>query len=295
MLQAYAVQRNYDIRHLKVSADTQGQLTEKFEQDARAFFEGKEFVPFNEGWKTDDHELFRIEGFRLPDGIKGCVESADGCQDMSAEELDEGNIRAVFAASARAGGSVEKAIFKRIDSSKVYNRNKLDLRYDLGYDRDTLTRSQTPGLIVPDSVAAVYRENSLYFSARQTAGQVLDLTDYFVEATDADIESFLNEGPLAFQSVDQVKNLADSWSRRRIRMIAAQPIWNQVQVSQICEWASGVNVEIETALDRNGETVIKVPEERVGFKNLLRLLNEDFFEAPFSGRRFLSNSKRPAI
>ncbi len=290
MLQFFAVLPDYEIKHLSVTAQLQETLTAKFQGDADRFREGKEFVEFDIGYKTDDEELFRVPEFELAEDLQRCVLTVEACPRMTQGELSEGRIRAIIGASAKQDGSVDTAIFKRLDTSKVLDRRKWDLRYD----GDTLSRSRTPGLVVPDSVSAVYADGNLYFSSHRTANQVLDLTNLFVEASDADIERFLEDGPLQFESTDKVKELADGWSRRRIKMISSQRVWTQADVSEISDWAGQFGVQIEIATNDVGKSVIKLLEDRPEFKNLLRVLNEDFFEAPFSGRRFLTNSKRPA-
>lgn len=294
-MQFYAVQRDYKTKHLKVRANEQEELADKFKQDAERYRSGKEVVGFDSGWNTEDHELFKIDGFELPKDLQRCVRSADGCEDMTASEFDEGNIKAMFGASVNQAGDVETVIFKNIDKSMIVNRNRINLRYDLRYDQETITRTDAPGLAVPDSVAAVYMGGTLYFSSRRTAGQVLDLTVTFETASNADVQDFLNSGPLLFESVDDVQEIADDWSRRRIKMISSNPVWQEVDVSDIRGWAKECGVEVKVVTDAEGRQLIELPSDRAGLKNLLRVLNEDFFEAPFSKQKFLSNSKRRAV
>ena len=272
MLQFYAVLPSFELRHLHVEQGIQADLTNKFRREAVAFLQGNEVIEFETSYPTAQRgEVLMLRNFELPDRFKEDVRDSNHCEDMNPRDLSHRNVKAVVGASAQDDGMVGIAVFKEISGARIIDQN-----WGFLLDRNTLTRIDHPGLVIPEPVHAVYENGDLYFSSYETTRRFLDLTGMYSEASRADIEEFLSGGPVTFEGDRTIHDIVDTWSRRRISMILESRVWEQITVQEICEQAARFGVNVET---RSGGEQLVLPDNRAGLKDVLKVLNQDLFHS----------------
>lgn len=274
VFQFYAVLPTFELRHLHVRGEVQQQLTDKFRREANRALRDKHVVPFSSQYPTaQKHELLTIADFPLPEQFQVDVRDPNHCDDIRIEDVDGRHVKAIVgAAPTDDGEDVEIAVFKELSGARILDRSP----WNFFLDGNTLTRLDRPGLAIPEPVHAVYRDGDLYFFAYETARRFLDLTGLYREAAIEDIEAFLEQGPVIFSGDVQLREVADSWCLRRISMVLASEVWKRVTVQQIREQAAAFGVIVDTEAV-NGEDTIILPDTRTALKDVLKVLNQDFF------------------
>jgi len=118
---------------------------------------------------------------------------------------------------------------------------------------------------------------------------VFDISEYYKEATDEDIGRFADHSSLQIDDVDTFKENADQTVRKLIHAIEKQDILDKYSADDI----SGRAQEIEFTINVQAGKVV-MPAQKSEIKKLLHFLTDGFYEAPLSGKRYLTNSKKPA-
>lgn len=289
MFQFYAVLPNYELRHLHVHRDVQQELTAKFRREADRALRDKHVVPFSSQYpRAQKHEILVVEDFPLPARFVDDVKDSNHCDDIEIQDVDARHVKAIVGATADQDGErVEIAIFKELSGSRILDRSP----WNFFLDGNTLNRLDRPGLAIPEPVHAVYKDGDMFF-AYETARRFVDLTGLCTEAAAEDIDEFLEWGPVVFRGAGDLHEAADSWCLRRISMVLASEIWTRVTVQQIKEQADtfGVALVIEMV---DGKESIVLPGDRASLKDVLKLLNQDFFYSLLDGRPMYAGIKMP--
>ena len=130
------------------------------------------------------------------------------------------------------------------------------------------------------------------FNSFHNARLIFDLSDHYIEATDADIKAFVALGTVHVDEALLV-GLADTWIRRKLALIQQSQILTKVPVLEIQAAAAGFGIMF-TVASVNGSEQLVFPETKAELKTLLRFLDEDYYESPLSKTHFITNSKRAA-
>lgn len=274
MFQFYVVLPNFELRHLHVIQNVQRELTDKFRHEADSAMRNKHIVPFSSQYPTAQrHELLVIRDFPLSEHFKEDVQDSNHADDVEIGDIDGRHVKAIVGAAPHDDGeNVEIAVFKELSGSRILDRSP----WNLFLEDNTLTRLDRPGLAVPEPVHAVYRDGDLHFFSYETARRFVDLTGLYREAVKEDIDTFLAQGPVIFNGDGTLHEISDSWCLRRISLVLSSEVWKRVTVPQIKDQADAFGVVINTE-SVNGEDHIVLPEDRASLKDVLKVLNQDFF------------------
>ena len=63
---------------------------------------------------------------------------------------------------------------------------------NLFHDQNTFDRDKRYGLTINELVDCIFEDNNLVFNSYYFARQIFDLSEYYREATDTDVEAFIN-------------------------------------------------------------------------------------------------------
>jgi len=132
----------------------------------------------------------------------------------------------------------------------------------------------------------------LYFRDFFYARQIFDLSSYYQEATDSDIQKFAEVAEVRVADLEKFKLASDTWIRRKIWLIQQSTILQEVPMAKLKEVAAGFDLTIESETGEDGVERIVIPEERRDIKNLLRYLDEDYYKSSLTSRSFRTNSKK---
>jgi hypothetical protein len=285
VLQFYVVLSSLELRHVHVEQDIQQDLTNRFSREAEAYLHGKQAIDFAPSYLTAQKgEVLVARDFALPSQFREDVADPNHCEDISPRHLNDRNVKALVGAEARDDGSVRIALFKELSGARIIDQSPLNFFLR----RNTLTRADHPGLAVPERVHAVYEDGDLYFHSYDTAKKFVDLAGIYSEAAHEDVETFLNTAPVVFEGEESFYDLTDAWSRRRISMILANPVWDRISVQEIGEKAEVLPFTVET---RNGGESLLLPSNKAQLRELIRFINQDNFRSILTDELHYAGSK----
>lgn len=189
-----------------------------------------------------------------------------------------------------------KSIFYYDDGKfyfQVFNkRNMLQRKMVLQFECGNIfAKMNNSAFIVEDKIHALYEEGKLYFQSYTVANQIFSLIDFVTEATNAEIESFVEIDGINVNT-ESIKHIANIKTRRLIKLLS-----NTDNISAFMRKAPrtktsllnkyGVNAQI----NENKELVL--PTNNVADLNrVLEFLNEDIFRGVITDRLYRSNSKK---
>jgi hypothetical protein len=101
----------------------------------------------------------------------------------------------------------------------------------------------------------------------------------------------LQDSPVVFEGED-LYEVADVYTRRRISMIMRNPVWERRSVQQICDRADQIDLTIDVTEDGRS---IKLPEDRPRLRGIVRFLNQDICRTGITDEPVITGDKRPYI
>lgn len=277
------------INLLRTTNDVQIKLTDIFLQGANKFSDSSlERVPFTQSYNTGEGEIFSISDFVISEEIEAAIDDPASVDSLNLKSGDVPPIKAIFTGWKSSSGelSVAYQLFKK---NQYLTRSGVSLILSSG----TFNELATPGIIISYEIVALYEQGELLFNSYFQARQVLELAQYYREATQSDIDSFVSSDSVFVEDVEEFNSIADTWVRRKLAIIQDGGLLDSISVSDIALKASEFGIAISIR-DEGGVKAIDVPRDKKSVKELLRFLDEDYFEGPLSAAKYLSNSKRTA-
>ena len=143
---------------------------------------------------------------------------------------------------------------------------------------------------IEETVNAIYHDGKLYFRSYASARQIFDLTAFYTEATNADIDNVLGNNVFLGTDCEWMKENSDSVMRKQIKSIKDSRILAGLNVTtkSFRSWAKKAG--IPEGVYNTGNLVF--PKNKKECKVILSFLNDDIFEGHFTKSIYLSNSKR---
>lgn len=164
-------------------------------------------------------------------------------------------------------------------------------RIALFYSGDTYQLLNDPSAFsIEESVHALYHAGRLYFKSYTQAKQIFDLSQYYTEATNQEIDDIFVGDLFVGTDCEWLKNNADSQIRKQITLLKSSGLLNIIDPTtrSFRAWARKAN--IPAGVYQSGHIVL--PCNKKECKVVLAFLNEDLFEGVFSQKIYRSNSKR---
>ena len=181
--------------------------------------------------------------------------------------------------------------FQVFDSGKLLSKG-----FTLIGSGNIYKKLEEPGLVLQDKLTAHYANGTLYFSSYHNAKRFLELSDYYREATDIDLDAFVATELFAFEDEDSFKGNADSIIRKKVALLQKNKVLENLSVIDIQNVANSFNQDLPAehhiSITINAEGKLMVPEDKKQLKELIRFLDEDYVLAPLTKRKCLTNSKQ---
>lgn len=266
------------ICRIPLSQTVQIEINNQFSQLSIGFFNEKEIIPFDGNYNPGNDELFKITNFPISQEI---IDSA--INNLNYDVLDvqnmEGKIKAVYATYVQNG--IIQIYFQVFDTRKIIANRGIPLFNNNG----TYSRFENKGIVILNSLTLVYREGNIYFNSYFNARRVVPLSDYYIEATNDDVEQFSAGNILNFE--DQIGFSEDSNLRKKIKSIQQRGVLENLTIQDLQNQANQFGIDFDYD---NGQ--VSVPRDKNYVKRLIKFLDEDYFITPLTNRRCVTNSKR---
>lgn len=240
--------------------------------------ENIEVVEFNGQYKPDESEVLYVD-MQLPQSFNNIPDNT-----LEINIIDF------------AGGDKVKTIclyhngdyyFQCFANRFICKTNRIALRYS----DNTYQQLNDPfAFSIEESVHALYHEGKLYFRSYAQAKQIFDLSPYYTEATNEEIDDVFVGDLFAGTDCEWLKNNADSQMRKQITLLKKSGLLDVIDVSKrdFKTWAT--RAKIPKGVYQTGHIVL--PRNKKECKAVLAFLNEDLYQGVFSQKIYQSNSKR---
>lgn len=143
---------------------------------------------------------------------------------------------------------------------------------------------------IEENVTAIYHDGKLYFRSYASARQIFDLTVFYTEATNTDIDNVFGNNVFVGTDCEWMKVNSDSVMRKQIKSIEDSGILAGLNITtqKFKSWAKKAGISEEVYNTGN----LVFPKNKKECKVILSFLNDDIFEGHFTKSIYLSNSKR---
>lgn len=297
LMQSKASDGELEIRHVVLDENTRQNVVSLFawaDRDLTHCEDGSEksAQPFHADYtaQPETDECIEISPFEIPGAITKAVSRSFSLENYIPDRESLPLIRALFV--GEPVGSSYRIAFQRFRAAQYLKATNIHI----GYSSKTLRAEDSGlwsklnnrvGLTIAPAVDVIFCEGALRFVSSFYAKQVLDLTDYYMEASKPDLEDFVSLGSLEVEDADYLVNSSNSWERRKIASIRNARIIEEHSVAEMRGFASQLDY---TLPEKNGKLVI--PADRKERRRLLAFLDEDVYRGMFTESVYETNSKR---
>ena len=276
------------IRRIPLTADLGVELTQIFASQQSEFLSNKTEITFSGSYNVDNGEIFTIAEYPLSDAIGSALANPLPCQVLNLNN-ETHRIKALF--TGHWSNNNKAVNFQVFDSGKLLTKGLTLIGSGNNYKK-----LEEPGLILQDKLTAHYANGILYFSSYHNTKRFLDLSEYYREATDTDLDAFVETELFVFEDESSFKENADSIIRKKVALLQKNEVLKNLTVTDIQTVANNFNqalpaeYHIQITIDAAGKLVI--PQDKKQLKELIRFLDEDYVTAPLTKRKCLTNSKQ---
>ncbi|MEN5246156.1 DUF4868 domain-containing protein [Brucella pseudintermedia] len=272
------------LKRVSTTKDVQDSLGAIFTSQEQKFNEGVTTeVPFDGGWKPDDHEMLVATSTQEMASIwNASLQNLTALQELDAVNFQTESIKAL---AVVAGDGGNRRLLLQVFSS----RQILDRSFALILSGNTFRQLSEPSFCLGTSLTGILDANHIRFKSYSNVRTIFDLASLYVAATDAQIDTFAQHSSLHVADITAFKAFADQGIRKLVHAISSKDILGTYSVTAITTSASSYNFPI--TLHNNK---ITMPDNRADVKKLLHFLDEGFYRGAMSGTAYITNSKRPA-
>lgn len=177
--------------------------------------------------------------------------------------------------------------FQNFDKRNLLNRKKIAV----WSNNNTFTTIQESNVfIIDNAVHAIHKEGKLYFKNFVQAGKVFDLTSFFSEASEQDMDEIFGE-PLFNSDIQWLKDNSDSIMKKQITALKRSGILDKIKPETKKFKDAAKRVGIPENVYNTGQIVL--PQDKKQCKQVLAFLNQDFFPGLLTPKQlFRTNSKK---
>lgn len=271
-----------------LSGPVQSELTTLLQQQEAEFINnGQAEIPFDGKYKPDPGEVLVIGDFDDIDGMSDAVLNPLSLPEVDPTPEAFGTIKALFSGYTDHQGNTV-VLIQHFDKRRVISTNGLSIFHS----SNVYKKIEGVGLTLDSRLTAVLCGGILKFHSFHVLRQIFDLSVYYKEATDGDIDQFASLGCVFVADTARLVQAADTWVRRKLWLISQSQILQKVPVPDIKAVAAEFSIDLNTHIDGGVEKIV-IPEDKKELKALLRFLDEDYYKSPLLQNRYVTNSKRP--
>jgi len=243
-------------------------------------------IPFDGKYKPDPGEALVINSYDDIDGLTNAVQNPLGVPEIDPNPEVFDSIKALFTGRVNPDGTVTVFI-QGFDKRKIISTNGLSIFHS----ENVYKKIEGIGLTIDSKIIAVLKGDILKFFSFHLLRQIFDLSAYYLEATDADINEFALLPAISVTDLPALIEISDSWIRRKFSLIQQSQILESVPMNDIKAVAAEFNIPLATSTVDGIEKIV-LPTIKADLKTILRFLDEDYYKSPLSKTQFVTNSKR---
>ncbi len=277
----FAWLKDDSILRIKLTSDAQAVLNELLIVAADKY-QQYSYVEYND-YKVEEEEAYCIEQFRnLPSTIQETLIPVNA-ETVGKAEVEMHDIKAfIFPYRINEG---QYFAFQAPRKETKTLRGGLKLFHDVDtykiYDRSIIT--------ITGDIDCVAVDGTLRFHSEYFARQIFPLSDYYREATDEDVSTFITNHNLSFEDSESFSMMSqDRIMRTKIAVLLDRNFFTQFSADEIQQKARSVIPSINCVRDGR----IYFPNNKASCKRLLKLFCDEIYQGIYSSEVFETNSKR---
>lgn len=274
----YCMLRNNDnpiniIRRILLSQELQSNLSAYIQKSINEI-KNSTPISFSGEYKTEEDEVLIIDNFENP--YANFVPATT--QILQSNEIE--NIKTLIFVNE------EIIAYQCFDSRKVIRPDK----WFLIYSGNTYNKIDNKGLIIESKIDALFCKNRLFFYSYHNASKIFDLSSYYREASDKEIDDLMRDKCIQ-ADVSFDKNLINSKMRKKLYLIQKNKTLEKIQnnFDIVLEYAKQLN--LEKMFDKKKKKII-IPSDKKNLEKLINFLNDDLYKSPISETIYETNSKK---
>lgn len=271
-------------KRVRLDQAVQQQVEGIFNQQEADFRDGiTSEVAFDGSWTPDEDEFLTID---IPQEAAIFV-SAINANPVSIPDINTANIasegiKAIFTGVSANGAT--KVLVQRFSPQQLLSR-----RFSLLQDGNAFRRLSDPAFSLDTGLTCVIEGGKVKFRSFHKLRAIINLIDVYRAATDQEVQDFAAHAHFEVTNAASFLAAADQTIRKLVHAIGRSGTLGTYTVPQIETACGAVGVAVTV---NNGRLVM--PDDRADIKKLLRFLDDGLYEAPLTGQRYITNSKRPA-
>ena len=270
---------NHSIKKLSLNRSVQRELTEKITFIFQSW-KKLDGVAFSSDYKLEpDEEIFYIENHSIDNSFIQAVNIPKSIETFNNEDFEA--IQFIFSSTP----SMKEIFFQNFDKRSILSKNKISLLLDAG----TFSRMDKKLLVFPENLAIVFNKgkNKLFFKSFHNANKIINISNYLRTASNKELNRFLDNKVFFCEEKTKILDKLNAVSKKNIGRIIDEDILNKVSASKIRNVCKkyGLNVSL-----KNKQVVFPTAKRKLNV--FFKILNEDYFEATFTGNKYKTNSKR---
>ncbi|MCR5636689.1 MAG: DUF4868 domain-containing protein [Clostridiales bacterium] len=281
--------KSIQIKRVVEDRDTQKAINHLFCDASSQMVANKIPVEFDGKYTPDPDgaEYLFIGGFSFPEEISSAIQNPQALEALALESDEIPKIKALFVGthSKVNGVNTYTAAFQKFKSDQYISAKKIHLFLS----GDTFVADKRIGLTVGKHIDCLFFDGKLQFTSFFFARQIFDLSDYYREATNSDIVSFIENEAIAMDDGEAFSTAANSWERRKIASIMDSGILKDYTATKIKSIAKQTGIELSVK-----DKKIVIPADKKERRIVLGFLDEEVYKGAFSQTIYQTNSKRKA-
>ncbi len=275
------VDNNLEVRKISVTHTMQAKISQIFEEQKDNFNAGiREIISFVGDWKPEKDELLEIP---IPTDANVIIQALEtnltGIPELNLNNFETEPIKALF--GQNENGEILIQLFFR---SQYLSRS-----FSLFLEGNTYNELTAPAITLDNKLLCYISDNTLKFKSFNNLRYLFNLSELYIEATDADIERFALNTNIEFENIEAFKNSANQNNRKRIHNILQSDRLNNysaIDIKSIAE-TKGLN---ELIVLRNNKVFL--PQNNSKLSKILSFLDEKLYVGPFSNNVIRANSTK---
>ena len=247
-------------------------------------------IPFSADYTPSQNELFIIDDFNSGIDLNALLENPTGIPILQLEggsdSLSLNDIVGIIATDIPNNRILIQYFEKRniIELSRSIIQRLVNNRYEF-------VAATSNGISIPTDILAILDSNKkLKFRSFQRLRHIFDMDSYFKEATDEELNNFVNNcSKLEVIQGFDIQEIDDTMIRKKIAIINKADILNNYSVDELKVAAHSIGYPLP--LNQSGDK-IQLPNNKKQFKDLLQFLSSNIYEDPISHATRITNSSR---
>lgn len=272
----FAILKDDTIKRVSLNRNVTSDVKTLFENAYDALLPADiEEVKFDGAFQVQDDEILYVE-LPVPDSIISAINTPSGVHPF---DINSDEIKGLFWGKKNTDNTYEIYV-QNFDSRKLLNNKQI-----LVYSSNTYSKLEDGAFILDNKVSAVFKDNKMYFKSFHNAKRIFDLSTFYTEATDEDIDTFVKSKCIEISS-DWLKENSNTSIRKQITLALRNDILVNTSATQIQTKSHGY---LPFSLNIvSGK--IEIPEEKKECRIFLEFLNEQIYKGIFSGKVKRTNS-----